>query len=130
MSLADALLVGGSLALSAQSAYAAGLMLYAWEDADRHVRGRAPERFLPPRTSFTVLLPARHEEAVIQDTIQRMVDLNYPRELVQVLVVIEAGDDGTIAEVNDKLAELRARGHRPRAACSPSTTRRSTSRTG
>ena len=39
-----------------------------------------------------------------------MVDLNYPRELVQILVVIEAGDNGTIAEVQAKLAELRAQG--------------------
>src|SRR5262249_16972993 len=56
------------------------------------------------------LLPARHEEAVIQDTIQRVVDLNYPRELVQVLVVIEAGDKGTIGKVNQKIAELENQG--------------------
>ena len=66
VSLVDALLVGGSIALSAQSAYAAGLMLYAWEDADRKRAGRR-STFLPPRQTFTVLLPARHEEAVIRD---------------------------------------------------------------
>ena len=86
-------------------------MLYAWEDADRHVRSRAPERFLPPRPRFTVLLPARHEEAVIQDDDPaRRRPANYPAELVQVLVVIEAGDAGTIAEVEEKLAELRREG--------------------
>ena len=47
---------------------------------------------------------------MIADTIQRTVDLDYPRALVQVLVVIEAGDLGTIAVVEEKLAELRARG--------------------
>ena len=51
---------------------------------------------------------------MIQDTIQRVVDLRYPRELVQVLVVIEAGDAGTIAEVEEKLAELRRQGIDPR----------------
>jgi cellulose synthase/poly-beta-1,6-N-acetylglucosamine synthase-like glycosyltransferase len=106
VSLVDVVLAAGSLALAAQSAYAAGLMLYAWEDADRYPRSRAPEHFRPPRLRFTVLLPARHEEAVIGDTIQHVVDLKYPADLVQVLVVIEAGDRGTIAEVEATLTEL------------------------
>jgi cellulose synthase/poly-beta-1,6-N-acetylglucosamine synthase-like glycosyltransferase len=38
------------------------------------------------------------------------VDLDYPHELVQVLIVIEAGDSGTIEKVNQKLAYLAARG--------------------
>lgn len=85
-------------------------MLYAWEDEQKSDQCRAPETFEVPWLRFTILLPARHEEAVIQDTIQRVVDLNYPRELVQVLVVIESGDTGTIAKVNEKLAQLDAQG--------------------
>lgn len=110
MELTNLLLAGTSVALAAQSAYSASLMLYAWEDEDKHVRSRAPAGYEPPRLSFTILLPARHEEAVIQDTIQRVVDLDYPHTLVQVLVVIEAGDAGTIAKVNEKLEALRAAG--------------------
>jgi cellulose synthase/poly-beta-1,6-N-acetylglucosamine synthase-like glycosyltransferase len=110
MSIFEIGLVVISLLLAAQSAYSAALMLYAWEDEERFVRNRVPESFDAPRHSFTLLLPARHEEEVIQDTIQRMVELNYPRAMVQILVVIEAGDAGTIAEVNTKLAELHARG--------------------
>jgi glycosyltransferase XagB len=110
MSLWTLLLAGWSLLLAAQSAYSAVLMLYAWEDNARRHQNRAPRSFAPPRRSFTLLLPARHEEEVIQDTIQRVVDLRYPRALVQALVVIEAGDRGTIAKVEQKLAELRARG--------------------
>jgi glycosyltransferase XagB len=106
----ELLLSGISLALVAQSGYSAALMLYAWEDEEKLRQNRVPDSFEPPRKSFTIMLPARHEEAVIKDTIQRTVDLNYPRELVQILVVIEAGDDGTIAEVQAKLAELRAQG--------------------
>lgn len=85
-------------------------MLYAWEDEDRYRRNRVPDTFEPATRSFTLLLPARHEEEVIQDTIQRMVDLNYPRELVQILVVIEAGDHGTITEVEEKIAVLQQHG--------------------
>jgi cellulose synthase/poly-beta-1,6-N-acetylglucosamine synthase-like glycosyltransferase len=110
MTMFDLLISGISLALTAQSGYSAALMLYAWEDDEKLRKNRVPNTFEPPRKRFTVMLPARHEEEVIQETIQRTVDLNYPREMVQILVVIEAGDHGTIAEVNIKLAELRARG--------------------
>jgi cellulose synthase/poly-beta-1,6-N-acetylglucosamine synthase-like glycosyltransferase len=110
MSAFDWLLAGVSLALAAQSAYSAALMLYAWEDDDKLRKNRVPTSFEPPAKRFTIMLPARHEEAVIQDTIQRTVDLRYPRELVQVLVVIEAGDHGTIAQVSAKLAELKGKG--------------------
>jgi cellulose synthase/poly-beta-1,6-N-acetylglucosamine synthase-like glycosyltransferase len=104
------LLSVGSVLLAAQSAYSTALMLYAWEDDEKRVRNRVPTTYAPPKHSFTILLPARHEEAVIQDTIQRVVDLRYPRDLVQVLVVIEAGDTGTIAKVNEKLAALKREG--------------------
>jgi glycosyltransferase XagB len=110
MNISELLLSGVSVLLAAQSAYSAALMLYAWEDDEKLQRNQVPKTFEPPRKRFTLLLPARHEEEVIRDTIQRMVDLNYPRELVQILLVIEAGDHGTIAEVNRKLAELRGRG--------------------
>lgn len=110
MSLGDWLLAGTSLLIAAQSAYSAALMLYAWEDEGKRRRNGAPVVFEPPKLSFTILLPARHEEEVIQDTIQRVVDLNYPRELMQILVVIEAGDDGTIAKVNEKLTQLYRQG--------------------
>ncbi|MGN6758743.1 MAG: glycosyltransferase, partial [Thermomicrobiales bacterium] len=104
------LLAGGSLLLAAQSAYSAALMLYAWEDEEKPARNRAPATFEPPHHSFTLLLPARHEEAVIGETIRRVVELDYPRELVQVLVIIEAGDQGTIATVQETIAALRAHG--------------------
>jgi glycosyltransferase XagB len=106
MNVGDLLLAGGSVVLALQSAYAASLMLYAWEDAEKDARNRAPTSFVPPQHSFTVLLPARHEEEVIQDTIQRVVELRYPRSLVEVLVVIEAGDTGTIGKVQEKLGDL------------------------
>ncbi len=110
MNPAYLLLVGGSLLLTVQSAYSAVLMLYAWEDEDKRARNSVPHTFETPAHRFTLILPARHEEAVIGDTIGRMVELNYPRALVQVVVVIEAGDHGTIAKVEEKLAELRAGG--------------------
>jgi cellulose synthase/poly-beta-1,6-N-acetylglucosamine synthase-like glycosyltransferase len=104
------LLAGGSLALAAQSTYSAALMLYAWEDEERRERNSVPATFEPPQRRFTLLLPARHEEAVIGETIRRCVALDYPAELVQILVVIEAGDTGTIATVRETIARLRGEG--------------------
>ena len=100
------LLVVFSLLLAIQSAYSAMLMLYAWEDREKSGRNSVPTTFESPRFRFTLLLPARHEEAVIQDTIQRMVEFNYPHRMVQILVVIEGGDGGTIAKVREKVAQL------------------------
>lgn len=99
-----------SVVLAIQSGYSATLMLYAWENEERHGRNAVPRDFDPPHYRFTLLLPARHEEAVIQETIQRMADLNYPRDLVQILVVIEAGDAGTIAKVEEKIRALQRMG--------------------
>jgi cellulose synthase/poly-beta-1,6-N-acetylglucosamine synthase-like glycosyltransferase len=99
----------GSLLLTSQAIYSAALMLYAWEDERKRERSQTPRTFVAPHLRFTLLLPARHEEQVIQDTIQRVVELNYPRDLVQVLLVIEVGDTGTIARVQEKLAVLRAK---------------------
>src|SRR5687768_1548302 len=110
MNIRELMLANLSILLAAQSGYSAALTLYAWEDGEKLEKNRVPTSFDPPRTRFTLLLPARHEEEVIQDTIQRMVDLKYPHELVQILVVIEAGDHGTIAEVNARLDMLRAQG--------------------
>lgn len=57
-----------SILLTVQSAHVLYLMLYTWDRADAERRARAPDEFLPPQISFSVLLPARHEEDVIQST--------------------------------------------------------------
>ena len=50
----------------------------------RPTASAGPQRFLPPRHSFTVLLPARHEEAVIYETVRSVWAADYPRELLEV----------------------------------------------
>jgi glycosyltransferase XagB len=67
---------------------------------------------MPPRLSFTVMLPARHEEAIIQTTIERVARANYPAKLIQVLVICSADDCGTIAKAEEKIMELRRAGYR------------------
>lgn len=109
IALLDAALVVFSLLVTLQSAHTLYLTLYTWDRPP--AEARAPEHFMLPRLSFTVMLPARHEEAVIQTTIERVAKANYPPELIQVLVVCSEDDRGTIAEAEAKIAELRRAGY-------------------
>jgi glycosyltransferase XagB len=97
-----------SLLIFLQSAHTLYLALYAWNRPSAD--SAAPELFLPPRLSFTVMLPARHEEEVIQTTIERVARANYPTHLLQIMVVCSADDLGTIGEAEKKIAELRREG--------------------
>jgi cellulose synthase/poly-beta-1,6-N-acetylglucosamine synthase-like glycosyltransferase len=99
-----------SIGLSAQAAYALYMMIYTWEQPEAESKARAPERFLTPQRSFTVMLPARHEEDVIQSTIERVVKARYPIELMQVLVICSADDTGTIDKAMAKIEHLRRQG--------------------
>lgn len=110
MVLVLAVLVLLSTALTVQSAHTLYLMLYTWDRPDAADRAKAPEQFLPPARSFTVLLPARHEEDVIQTTIERVIRANYPPELIQTMVICSADDIGTIDQAEKKIAELKAEG--------------------
>ena len=99
-----------SIILTIQSIYTLYIMFYTWDRPEATKMTRAPARFHPPRKSFTVLLPARHEEEVIQTTIERVVRANYPLSLLEVVVICSIDDTGTIAKVQQKIAQLRRRG--------------------
>jgi cellulose synthase/poly-beta-1,6-N-acetylglucosamine synthase-like glycosyltransferase/putative flippase GtrA len=92
------LIVTISLILSLQAVFTLYLMLYTWIQPERLQASASPPDFAPPQLSFTVLLPARHEEAVIAQTVQRVWAADYPRELLEVVVVCEHNDHGTISE--------------------------------
>jgi hypothetical protein len=62
-----AVIVTISVLVTLQSAHALYLTLYTWNRPPSEAS--APEHFQPPRLSFTVMLPARHEESVIQTTV-------------------------------------------------------------
>jgi glycosyltransferase XagB len=105
-----AVLVIISILLLAQVSYSTYLMLYAWGDTSRADDFRAPTEYAAPQKSFTVLLPARHEEEVIQDTIQGVLNANYPRELLEIAVILRIDDTGTIEKVQEKIAQLATQG--------------------
>jgi cellulose synthase/poly-beta-1,6-N-acetylglucosamine synthase-like glycosyltransferase len=110
MQLLLGLLVVVSILLSVQAAYALYMMVYTWDQPDVDDLARAPEQLAAPSLSFTAIVPARHEEAVIARTLDRVVHSNYPADLLQVIVVCSADDDGTIDHTARKIADLKANG--------------------
>jgi cellulose synthase/poly-beta-1,6-N-acetylglucosamine synthase-like glycosyltransferase len=102
--LIDGLLVFISILATLQSGHTLYLTLWTWDRPPDE--SRAPEHFGPPQLSFTVMLPARHEEAVIQGTIEKVVNANYPTKLLQVFVICSADDHGTIGKAQEEIARL------------------------
>lgn len=99
-----------SLVLTVQAAHALYLMIYTWDRPEAGDRARVPDRRATPALSFTAILPARHEEEVIQHTIARAASADYPPHLVQILVVCSADDVGTIEQAQAQVNRLRAAG--------------------
>jgi cellulose synthase/poly-beta-1,6-N-acetylglucosamine synthase-like glycosyltransferase len=106
MDLVAPLIVIASVFLLGQSLFTLYLMLYAWEYPERLDAHRGPQMFRMPMFSFTVLLPARHEEAVIAGTIRQLAAARYPRNLLEIIVITHADDQATIAEARRAMAEL------------------------
>jgi cellulose synthase/poly-beta-1,6-N-acetylglucosamine synthase-like glycosyltransferase len=100
-----------SIIIAIQAGYTVYLMIYTWDQPEAYDAAAAPSTFEPPQLSFTVLLPARHEEDVIQETIARVARANYPATLVEIMVICEAGDTGTISRAKERIDELTRDGH-------------------
>jgi cellulose synthase/poly-beta-1,6-N-acetylglucosamine synthase-like glycosyltransferase len=99
-----------SLTLTIQAAHTLYLMIYTWDQPAADALARVPDELAVPRLSFTAIVPARHEEEVIQATIDRVAHTDYPRRLVQVIVVCSADDSGTIERAATAIGRLRAAG--------------------
>lgn len=105
-----AVLLVVSTTLTIQAAISLYMMIYTWDQPTAGQAAQAPETFDPPRRSFTVLLPARHEEKVIRNTIRRIAQANYPSALLQIIVICSADDTGTIDRAETEAAQLRDQG--------------------
>lgn len=95
-----------SLILSLQGLFTIIWMLYAWEDPENVDRHKSPKEFYPSKLSFTALIPARHEEKVIKDTIKAVNNINYPDHLKEVLILCREDDEETITKVKEAIEEL------------------------
>ncbi|CAA9313711.1 MAG: glycosyl transferase, family 2 [uncultured Chloroflexia bacterium] len=102
----QALIVLLSVALTTQGFFTLALMLYTWARPERLEDSRSPKEYGRPQLSFTAILPARHEEEVIAQTVHHVWNADYPKELLEVVVVCERGDHGTIAEAQRAATEI------------------------
>ncbi|MEM7344704.1 MAG: glycosyltransferase [Chloroflexota bacterium] len=81
------------------------MMLYAWARPERLDVERSPTD-LPPKTTFTIIIPARHEARVIAQTIHGIWQTTYPKDLIEIAIVCEANDHATIDAANSAIAEI------------------------
>ncbi len=82
-------------------------MTYTWNNPRAAEAYRSPKEFTAPQYSFTALLPARHEDRVIKDTIHAVNAIDYPDELKEILILIrDEDDDATIHAAQEAIAEI------------------------
>ncbi len=106
LAIVYALILVVSVVLTAQAICTLGLMLYTWARPERLEESKSPKEYLPPKFSFTAILPAKNEEGVIGDTVRKLWESNYPKELLEVVVVCEESDRGTIEEAAEAAVEI------------------------
>lgn len=94
------------LAMCFQAIFNIRLNLFIWEKPENAWLNHAPTIYRDPYLTFTIMLPARHEEGIFHATIQQVYDLNYPKELMQILAICRVDDPGTIAEAQAKINAL------------------------
>lgn len=76
-------------------------MLYTWRSPDAADGAGFAMTGRKPKHSFTLLVPARHEEEVLGETLDRLADSNYPD--FEILAIVGHDDPGT-AEVAEAAA--------------------------
>jgi glycosyltransferase XagB len=101
-----------SLILTTQGLFTLFWMLYAWENPKEAEKHQSPRVLLAPRFSFTALVPARHEDKVIGDTIRAINAIQYPNFLKETIVLCRVDDTKTIEKTKEIIAELQNPGIR------------------
>jgi glycosyltransferase XagB len=70
-------------------------MLHAWRDPSTLVETGFAQEEGSPQLSFSLLVPARHEEAVLRDTLEQLLRLDHPR--FEILPIVGDDDPATAA---------------------------------
>lgn len=102
--LGIALLLTVSLVLTVVALTTLWWMLHAWRSTSSLAATRFATTPLAPRRSFSLMVPARHEEAVLAHTIDRLMESDHPD--FEILVLIGHDDPGT-----EEVARQAARRH-------------------
>ncbi|MGH7204264.1 MAG: glycosyltransferase, partial [Candidatus Levyibacteriota bacterium] len=95
-----------SLLLFAQGLMNVYWMLYIWEDPRRMRFSKSPRKYNKSHYSFTALVPARHEEQVIADTIKAIANITYPESKKEVIIIARTDDIKTILEAQTAIKKI------------------------
>jgi cellulose synthase/poly-beta-1,6-N-acetylglucosamine synthase-like glycosyltransferase len=90
-----------SVGLTLSAATTLWWMLYAWRDPDTLLATGFDRAGSAPRCSFSLLVPARHEEAVLGATIDKLCEIDHPAFEV---IAIVGHDDEATARVAEEAA--------------------------
>src|SRR5215218_6497970 len=96
------LYVGASFALGAIAWTTLVWMINAWRTPASLAESRLRGADLEPAHSFSLIVPARHEEAVLETTLSRLASTDHPA--FEVLVVVGTDDPAT-REVAERVAD-------------------------
>jgi cellulose synthase/poly-beta-1,6-N-acetylglucosamine synthase-like glycosyltransferase/4-amino-4-deoxy-L-arabinose transferase-like glycosyltransferase len=96
------LYIGVSLLLGGMAATTLVWMMDAWRSPESPAERGMKRVERDPAHSFSLIVPARHEEAVLEATLSRLVSSDHPA--FEVLVVVGADDEST-REVAERVAE-------------------------
>ena len=77
-SIAYILIALGFLALTFIAGTTLCWMLYAWRDGDSVSMTQFPSLTSPPQLSFSLIVAARHEEEVLEQTLERLAEQTHP----------------------------------------------------
>jgi cellulose synthase/poly-beta-1,6-N-acetylglucosamine synthase-like glycosyltransferase len=84
-----------SLVLFAIATATVWWMLHAWRDPETLSSTGFEDDPRPPQLSFSLLVPARHEDAVLRETLEQLLRLDHPD--FEVLPIVGHDDDATAA---------------------------------
>lgn len=101
------ILVFMSIFFLSQGVFAITWMLYGWSSKAKLAEHAPPEHRIEPKRSFTALVPARHEESVIADTIRAIGEMDYPEHLCETLILCRRDDPGTIKAARNAIRRLK-----------------------
>ncbi len=100
------ILFAGSLLLTIQGLITLTWMVHAWNNNDKLEKEKRADSFSSPNYSFTAIVPIRFEDKVISETIQAINNINYPKHLKEIIIVIRSDDQKTINKAQEVVTNL------------------------
>ena len=103
------LVLFGSALFTFLEFYLLFMNVYLFGISTAGLRRRPEHKILVPLKSFAIIVPAHNEEHVIAETVKSLRDIDYPKELFQVLVVADNCSDTTEARARKAGADVLVR---------------------